>query len=125
METENANQTKPEGYQPIFQQVLPNSTVILVLGIFSIVGCWCFGIPGLILGIITMVLAKQANQLYLLEPGRYSISSYNNMNAGRICAIIGTALSGLYIILFIVKVIILGATLGYLFSGFPFHSIFN
>ena len=30
---------------------LPNATVVLVLGILSLIFCWCYGFFGLILGI--------------------------------------------------------------------------
>lgn len=36
---------------------LPNATVVLVLGILSLIFCWCYGFFGLILGIIAVVLA--------------------------------------------------------------------
>ena len=39
---------------------LPNATVVLVLGILSLIFCWCYGFFGLILGIIAVVLAGQA-----------------------------------------------------------------
>ena len=30
---------------------LPNATAVLVLGVLSLVFCWCYGIIGLVLGI--------------------------------------------------------------------------
>ena len=36
-----------------------------------------------------MVPAKTATDLYIANPGRYTESSYKNMNAGKICAWIG------------------------------------
>ena len=54
METlENNFQTK---------QPLPNATAVLVLGIISIVGCFCYGIVGLICGIIALILASKAKK---------------------------------------------------------------
>lgn len=38
---------------------LPNSTAVLVLGILSLVFCWCYGIVGLILGIIAVALSER------------------------------------------------------------------
>ena len=38
---------------------LPNATAVLVLGILSIVTCWLYGIPGIIMGIIAIVLAQK------------------------------------------------------------------
>jgi len=40
------------------QKKLPNATLILVFGILSILTCCCYGIVGLILGIIAIVMAK-------------------------------------------------------------------
>jgi hypothetical protein len=78
---------------------LPNATVILVLGIISIVGCCCYGVVGLICGIVALVLANSAKTLYLSNPGKYTEGSYSNMNAGKICAWVGLSLSGIYILL--------------------------
>jgi hypothetical protein len=77
---------------------LPNATVVLVLGIISIVTCCCYGIIGLICGIIALVLAKSATALYVADPGRYTENSYKNMNAGKICAWVGLIMSVLYLI---------------------------
>ena len=78
---------------------LPNATVILVLGIVSIVGCCCsYGVIGIICGIIALVLAKSATNLYIANPGLYTEGSYKNMNTGKICAWIGLIPSILYII---------------------------
>ena len=41
---------------------LPNSTLILVFGILSIIGCCCYGIPGVIFGIIVLVMSKRGNR---------------------------------------------------------------
>jgi len=87
---------------PVIQPALPNATAALVLGILSIVTCWCFGIIGMILGIIGLVMGIKAVALYKQSPGVYSEASYKNANAGKICAIIGLALSALYIIRVIV-----------------------
>ena len=46
------------------QQSLPNATVVLVLGILSIVFCCCYGILGLIPAIIALVLSKKDRALY-------------------------------------------------------------
>ena len=96
----------------MMQQQLPNATGILVMGIISIATCWCYGVVGITLGIISLVLASKAKQLYINNPGLYSESSYKNMNAGRICAIIGLSLSALYIIVVVVYFLIIGAAIG-------------
>ena len=100
------------------QPSLPNSSGILVMGILSIVFCWSYGIVGLILGIISLALSGKANTLYNQTPGFYSQSSYKNMKAGRVCAIIGTILSAL----FLVYIIIIIAFLGTFLSGLPWDS---
>ena len=88
------------------QQKLPNSTLILVFGIISIVTCCCYGVLGLIFGIIALVLAKKATALYLENPEQYT--GYSNVKTGKILAIIGIILNLLYLI----YVIWLFATLG-------------
>ena len=93
-------------------QNLPNSVGVLVLGILSIVFCFCYGVIGITLGIIAIVLANKANKLYLSSPDLYSESSYKNMRAGRICAIVGLSLSSLYIVLIIIYIAIVGAFVG-------------
>ena len=77
------------------KQKLPNSTLILVFGIISIVTCCCYGVVGLILGIIALVLAKKATTLYLENPEQYS--GYQNVKTGKILAIIGVILNVIYL----------------------------
>lgn len=112
MDTLNPGQTGQQ-FQPQFggQQPVPNSTTVLVLGILSIVLCWCYGLIGLILGIIAVVLSNKAKVLYEANPGMYTVSSYNNLKGGRICGIIGLCLSGVYVVVVIIYVMILGAAL--------------
>lgn len=88
------------------KQTLPNSALILILGIFSIITCCCWGIIGLIFGIVTIVLAKTATQTYISNPELYT--GYGNVKAGKIMGIIGIILSLLYIITIIVFYIIYG-----------------
>ncbi len=88
------------------QQPLPNATGVLVLGILSIVFCLCYGL-GLILGIIALVLAVKSKKLYANAPELYTQASFKNLNAGRICSIIGVILSVIYIayIIFIISIV--------------------
>ncbi len=88
---------------------LPNAGAILTLGIISIVGCCCYGIVGLVCGIIALVMAKTAEQTYSANPIGYTESSYSNVKTGKTCAWIGIILSILYIIINIVVLIIYGA----------------
>jgi hypothetical protein len=84
------------------QQNLPNSTTVLVLGILSIVFCcWYFSIVGIILGILALVMAKRDLLLYYSNKSLYTLSSYNNLKAGRICAIIGLTVAVIFFIIFI------------------------
>jgi M penetrans paralogue family 26 len=66
-------------------QQLPNSTATLVLGILSIVVCF-------ICGIIALVISNRDLDLYKSNPEDFSVASYNNIKAGRICAIVGIVL---------------------------------
>lgn len=85
---------------------LPNATLILIFGILSIVTCCCYGILGLIFGIVALVLANKAKQVYMAEPEIYS--GYNNVKTGRILAIIGIILSAIVLITNIVFIAIYG-----------------
>ncbi len=88
---------------------LPNSTAVLVLGILSIVFCCCcYGIIGLILSIIAIVLANKATKLYLELPEEYTENSFKNMKAGRVCAIIGICISAIFFLIGIGYIIIFG-----------------
>ena len=88
------------------QQKLPNSTLILVLGILSILTCCCYGVLGLILGIIALVMANKATALYHENPEQYT--GYQNVKTGKILAIIGIILNLFYL----AYVVWLFATLG-------------
>jgi uncharacterized protein YqhQ len=83
---------------------LPNSTAVLVLGILSIVGCFCYGIVGLVLGIIALVLHKKDKALYDSDPTKYG-ASFKNSKAGNICAIVGLILSIIYVLFFIAYIV--------------------
>ncbi|MDD3875232.1 MAG: CCC motif membrane protein [Bacteroidales bacterium] len=100
-----------ENQTQLRQEPVPNSTAILVLGIISIALCWCYGIIGLTLGIIALVLSGKANAAYKADPDKYTIGSFKNAKAGRICAIIGLSLSAIYLIIIIIYFVILGAAL--------------
>ncbi len=92
-------------YQAPMQEDLPNHIGILVLGIVSIVTCWCYGIIGVILGTISLIMASKARQLYMEEPERYTQGSYKNMNAGKVTAIVGLVLSGIYLLVTFIYII--------------------
>lgn len=90
------------------QQTLPNATVVLVLGILSIVTCCCYGVIGLILAIVAMVLASKDKARYAANVSFYTESSFKNLNAGRVCAIIGLVLNILYLIATIAVIALFG-----------------
>jgi hypothetical protein len=99
-----------QGWMP--QKNLPNAIAVLILGICSIFpGCFCFGVVGIACGIVALVLSKKDMALYSANPNIYSISSYNNLKAGRICAIIGLCVSAMILIFYLVYFIILGAAI--------------
>jgi hypothetical protein len=100
------NSTSNVGIQ---QKSLPNSTIVLILGIFSILGCCCYSFPGIISGIIALVLAAKDLELYTNHSEEYSLSSYNNLKAGRIMAIVGISLACLYFFFLIAYIILYGA----------------
>lgn len=124
---ENSNQPNEQQINQQFNQQfgnsgqtpLPNSTAVLVLGIISIALCWCYGIVSLTCGIIALVLANKGMALYKANPSAYTLSSFNNMKGGRICAIIGVSLGSLYLIFVIVYLVILGTA----FSMLPWQNM--
>ncbi|MBN1184667.1 MAG: hypothetical protein JXB49_20410 [Bacteroidales bacterium] len=111
--------------QPGGQMPLPNATAVLVLGIISIPTCICYGFVGLIIGIIGLALASKAKKLYEESPEKYAIQSYNNMKAGKVCALIGTILSALVLIYYIIILIFVGATIGSVFEAMPWDNLNN
>ena len=101
-----------DNFQIERQETLPNATAVLVLGILSLITCFIYGIIGLILGIIAMVLHKKDKEVYEANPIKFE-DSFKNSKAGNICGLIGIILSGIYL-LFIIGgiafVILAGAT---------------
>lgn len=97
-------------YQNQPQQELPNSNVVLILGISSLIGCCIsYGLIGIICSIIALVMAKSANELYVNNPGLYTETSYKNMNTGKTCATISLILSIIVIVSMIILVLVFGA----------------
>ncbi len=115
---QNASQF-PFLYQ--IQPPLTNATAVLVLGIMSIPTCFCVGIVGLVLSIIALVLASKDTMLYNTNPTQYTLASYNNLKAGKVCSIIGLCLSSIYVV-YIVFMVMLAISSGDsnvdYFSGF-------
>ncbi len=92
-------------------QTLPHSTAVLVLGILSIVTCCCYGVVGIICGILAIVWANKDQILFDSNPGQFSTASLKNLKAGKICGIVGLCLSVLYVIIIIVSLIFVGSPL--------------
>ena len=88
------------------KQNLPNATLILVMGILSIVGACCYALPGFLFGIIGMVLAVKDTKLYKQDPDIYQ--NYGNVQAGKIMSIIGLILSVLFIVVIIGVIMYIG-----------------
>lgn len=88
------------------KQKLPNSTAVLVLGIVSIVLSCCCSIFGSILGIVGLVLAKNATKLYNENPNQYD--GFNNVKTGKILNIIGIILGLVMVIVTIVQIMAMG-----------------
>lgn len=90
---------------------LPEASTVLVLGILSLVFTFSCGIVGLILGIIAVAMASSQRKIYMNAPGEYTESSYNNVNAGRVCGIISICVAAIvlvFTILVICGVVVLG-----------------
>lgn len=112
--------------QPTLQQVqLTNSTGILIMGIISIV-CFCClaaGLVGITLGILAIIFGNKAIKEYNDNPARYTIKSYKNANAGRICGIIGLSIGGLWIIGVLAYLSAFGWAIGSILSTMPWDMI--
>lgn len=98
---------------------LRNHTAALVLGICSIVpGVCLYGIVGVILGIIALVITKEEWKAVRANKLAYNQSQVSTLQAGRICAIIGLSLSGLYVLIVLVWLIFVGTMIGSMGSMF-------
>lgn len=91
---------------------LPNSTTVLILGIISLLGCCCYGLPGLITGVIALNLAKKDTALYNQDPEAYD--GFSNIKTGKVLAIIGLVISALTLIFYI-----------WFFAKFGVEGLFN
>lgn len=88
------------------KEKLPNSTASLVLGIFSIVTCFCYGLPGIILGVIGLILGNKAIKLDNEDPDLYE--GVGNAKAGKIISIIGLVLSVIVVALMAYGISLIG-----------------
>ena len=121
----------PKGDIPVGQVIkvpVPNSQGILILGIFSLVTAICcggIGFVGLVLGIIAVVMSSKAEQMYAQNTAAYTEASYKNVNAGRICGIIGIVINGVLILAGIIYLLVVGVGLTAFFESFPWENVIN
>jgi len=87
---------------------LPNASAVMIMGILSIVGCFCYGVLGIVFGIIALVLYNKDKALYNANPGMYSAQSLSSLNTGRICALIGLIPSALFFLVWVFIIIMSG-----------------
>lgn len=106
-----------EYYTPNRRPSLPNATAVLVLGIMSIPTSFCYGFIGITLGIIALLLAKKDLKLYKENPDFFS--GYENLNSGRICAIIGLSIGSVIFLIFLMYVLF---AFSLVLSAIPFSS---
>jgi len=93
--TVRENQEQQVFSGPKLIKILPNSTLILVFGILSILTS-CFAIIGLPLGIIALILASKATKLNAENPEGYT--GFQNVRIGKVLAIIGILFNGYYVV---------------------------
>ncbi len=86
------------------QQTQGKAIAALVLGICSIPGCILYGIPGIILGILAIIFAKQAN--VAIQEGRAPVTSAGLAKGGLICGIVGLCLSVVYFLFMAIMIVI-------------------
>jgi hypothetical protein len=127
METIDQN-TENVPVAPVAQVPIPNSQGILILGIFSLVTtvcCMFIFFVGLVLGIIAVVMSVKAIEIYQQNPKVYTPASYKNVNAGRICGIIGIVLSGTILLFGLIMLIFMGGILTEFFQDLPWEDFLN
>lgn len=94
------------------QENLPNATPVLIMGILSIVfSIWYLSVAGIILSIVALVLSGRDMALYHSNSSRYTLSSYNNLKAGRICATIGLTMALIFFVIIILIIFGILATM--------------
>ena len=113
MDTENTNENTIIETSQNRTENVPYSISVLVLGICSIVTCGCYGLPGLVCGIVALVQSKIGLTAYEENPSLYKEDSLKNLKAGKTCATIGVILSSIFFMVILVYFI----TWGTLFFG--------
>ena len=121
------NMNRGNGFGDQFNQnfnKLPADPLALTLGIISLVlflvGCWCYGVVGiitLIMSIIGLVQANRSLKIYEANPDQYSPSSYKNVNTAKILNIIAVILSAIACLVVVVIAIFFGAIFASAMNG--------
>lgn len=103
----NSQSNIPPQYPPYYFPVaVPNSGAILTLGILSLISiCCCGAFLSPIFSVIALIMSSKAIKIYKQNPAQFTKSSYNNINTGKICAIIGLILSVVLLLIFIINMI--------------------
>lgn len=101
---DNRSSNQGGGFQ---SSSVPNATATLVLGIISIATCWLYGVPGIVCGIIALVLHKKDKMVHASDPQRYD-NSFKTSKAGFVCGVIGLSLSALWLLYVLVVLIWFG-----------------
>jgi uncharacterized membrane protein len=76
---------------------VPFDKTVLILGILSIVGAFCFGVVGLIFSIMALALSTDPSRAYQTNPDRFVPSSYRQLKSGVTYGTVGLILSLLII----------------------------
>ena len=97
----------------IIKKQLPNATAVMVIGILSVITSLCYGLIGIILGIVALAIAKKDMKAYQENPDGYD--NYSNLNTGRICAIVGICVGA---VIFIIAIIYILFLFSYMFPFF-------
>lgn len=67
------------------QEKLPYATSVLLLSLFSVVGCVFYGIPGILLALAALLLFRKIRKQWRTDPERFQ-RSYQTARAGNIIA---------------------------------------
>jgi len=118
MESENMQneQTNQTGAPHSFQHEIPNASVVLILGIIALIISFFNSLVGIVAGVVSLVMARNAERLYNETPRLYTLSSFSNIRSGKTCAIIG-------IVIAVLKIILIGIILGLLGAFIPWDQI--
>jgi len=85
-------------------QKTPNHTAVMILGLTSFIGCCCYGIVGIVLATIGIVLANKDLNLIQENPGVYD----NSVKTWKIVNIIALVLSILTVLMMIWYINLIG-----------------